>query len=174
MKLVQSHQPFDVVASTIERMRPSSTLATVNRPFPSKWGWYQATLASRIHPCGGDFSACCLHAQRPSTLVTASRWQPRSAPLPYCASRQVLASHLVFSFTVLAPLFFQFHPFAGGLAALPTRPMAVHERDGPTLTPDVAATPCALHSDYPPGSRLAVEYPPGWPISPATAASELV
>lgn len=96
---------------------PSSTLATVNRPFPSKWGLYQATLPSRIHPCGGDFSACCLHAQRPSTLVTASRWQPRSAPHPYCASRQVLAWHLVFSFTVLSPLFFQFHPFAGGLAA---------------------------------------------------------
>jgi hypothetical protein len=47
--------------------------------------------------------------------------------------------------------------------------MAVHERDGPTLTPDVGATPYALHGDYPPGSRLAVEYPPGWPISLAGA-----
>jgi hypothetical protein len=47
--------------------------------------------------------------------------------------------------------------------------MAVHERDGPTLTPDVGATPCALHGAYPPGSRLAVEYPPGWPISLAGA-----
>jgi hypothetical protein len=29
--------------------------------------------------------------------------------------------------------------------------------------------PCALHGDYPAGSRLAVEYPPGWPISLAGA-----